>query len=83
MSAYKGIRSSAPRSLRTISEEKGTMPAGFTGGMEYSSETGTVLGAGKPSPQAYHDSATLAFPSAAESKKHLSIADKSPFGARK
>ena len=52
---YRGIRSATGRTPRTIAEDKGTLPAGFTGALEYSPETGTTLGGGQPAAQLYRD----------------------------
>lgn len=59
---YKGIRLPSGRSPRTLAEDMGTMPAGFTGALEYSPQTGTTIGAGQPSSQAYEDSTRTAAP---------------------
>lgn len=59
---YKGVRVPSGRTPRTVAEDMGTMPAGYTGALEYSSETGTTTGVGQPMPQPYDDAAAKAAP---------------------
>lgn len=54
--SYTGIRGAAPRSLRTVAEDKGTDPAGFTGQLDYSATAGAVTNSSnKVATQPYKD----------------------------
>lgn len=59
---HRGIRPPAqPRTLRSIAEEKGTVPAGFPADLAYDDEAGAPVGAGVAG--TYRDSAEQARPS--------------------
>jgi len=62
MAGYKGIRVPSGRTPRTLAEDMGTNPKGFTGALTYSPDSGTMVTAGLSAGQSYKDEATAAQP---------------------